>query len=418
MKRKLYILILLLLSVNFWYLKPIGRFLTGNTTLILQFAFILFGSVFYYIKGKKPFFLIRKGYSKPVIWIFAAVLLSFVPAYVNYGQGIVTSVLASKSMLLYLTLPSLLIVRPSFKDIEWALYVFSAIYFIVIVFDSILGIPIIEKIDGVSFESTRDYVFEGDFVHALEGMHFVGMAFIFSLSHLKKQFSSLTVLISFVLLIEIFIIQNRSTLFPCIVFLCYALCTIRHKKYQFVIRTAVLLMALFFFLLTIQNWITLIEQTVNELGNEGYNRNLALAYFLFEACPGTLEYIIGNGFLSAKTSTIMQDMMELGVYNSDVGFVGIWNQYGLIPVFVFGVILAKAIIGKRYSFITKCNAWFISACSLTTAYFAQDCKIVWACLFLYMYSIENYQTVNSKQKRHLSQSTNEYSFHHPSLLVK
>ena len=390
MSRRIFVLFLLLFSVNFWYMKPFGKYLDGNLGLFFSFAFIIFGGIYYYLKGHKPLLLVKEGYCLPLLWILAAVLLSFLPAYKNYGQGLLTSILASKSMILYLAVPALFISRPSFKDIEWALYVFSVLYLFVTIVDSYFGLPIIEKIEGNNYVSTRDYVFEGDFVHTLEGIHYVGMAFIFSLYRLKNHFSSVFIVIVFFLLGEIFLVQNRSTLFPCLVFLLYSLCTIRHRKYKVIIRTSVLLMTVLFVILTFQHWLDLLEETVSELGNEGYNRNLAMVYFLGEACPGRLEYFIGNGFLSAKSTPVMQEMMELGVFNSDVGFVGFWNQYGLIPVFVFGFIIVRIIMSRRFSFITKCNAWFIVACSLTTAYFAQDCKILWACLFIYMYSVEDF----------------------------
>jgi len=373
---------------------PIGSFIGGNNGLFLMLAFLVFVSIYYYQNNNKPMILISKRYCWPLLGIFVAVILSFISAYLNYGQGLITSILASKAMLLYLCLPALLMAKPSFKDVEWAVYMFSVIYLIVTIVDSLLDIPIIERFDDVSLGETHEYVSSDDFVHVLEGIHYVGMAFLFSLFHLKKRISPVSLVISLFFLVEIFLAQNRSTLFPCVVIMLYTLCTIQHKKYKVIIRISVLCLVVFFFFLTFQNWIALFEETSKQVGDDRYNRNLALAYFLFEACPSVLECFIGNGFLSYKSTSVMQDMMELGVFNSDVGFVGFWNQFGLIPVFVFGIILAKVIFGKRYSFITKCNAWFIAACSLTTAYFAQDCKIVWACLFLYMYSIENYQTLN------------------------
>jgi len=390
MKRNLFVLFLLLFSVNFWYLKPIGGLFAGNLGLFIQLAFIAVSAIYYLFNIKNPFLLVRAGYCRPLIWIYAAVIISFIPAYLNFGQSPSTSFFASKCMLLFLALPALLIVRPSYKDIEGALYVFSIIYFVITVFDSVLKLPVIDKIEGLSFDSNKEYIAKGEFVHALEGIHFVGMAFIFSLYRLRKQIAHKSIFISFLLLAEIFLVQNRSTLFICVIFLLYSLFTLQLKKYKILIRTSILILAIFFVFLTLNSWISLLQETVEQLGSTQYNRNLAWAYFLTEACPGPLEYFIGNGFLSAKSTPFMQDLMELGVYNSDVGFIGFWNQYGLIPVIGFITLFAKVIVGKRYGFIAKCNSWFILACSMTTAYFAQDNKIIWACLFLYIFSVEDF----------------------------
>jgi len=390
MKRKYYILILILLSVNFWYLKPIGGFLVGNMGLFVNLAIVVLGGVYFYFKNKKPRLFLKKGYLSLLMWIYIGVLLSFIPAYLNFGQGFVTSLFASKTMFLYLTFPVLLIVRPSFNDIKWALYMFSFLYIIVAVFDSIIGLPIIEKIDDVNVNTSMNYIYEGDIIHTLEGFQLVALAFIFSLDDLRRKFTTGNVLMTAFLFAILLIVQNRSSLFPCTILLVYTLFTIKSRKYKVVIRVSALLCVAVMFAFTLQSWTGLFLETADQLGNKDYNRNLAWAYFLTEASKGPLEYVLGNGFLSTKSTSHMQDMMGVGVFNSDVGFIGMWNQYGLIPIIVFAIVLCRVVFGRKYSYLLKCNAWFIIMCSLTIAYFIQQSTIVWACLFLYMCCYEQF----------------------------
>jgi len=403
MKRKHFLLVLLLLSVNFWYIKPIGSFFASSYSLFVSLAFILGGGVYFYNKTKRPLLLWNAGYNKPLLWIAAGVLLSFIPAYINYGQSFSTSFIASRIMLLYLTFPTLLIVRPRFKDIQWALYIFSFFYFATAFFDSILNLHIITPIEGITFKKNMDYIEEGGYIHFMEGVYFIGFAFIISLGRLRTQFTLRKLFISIFLFGLIFIVQNRSTLFPCSIFFIFTFLSIKQRKYRHLIRGILFFTIVLLFLNTIQEWDMLLEETNQQIGNKEYNRNLAIYYFIYEACPHWWEYLLGNGFISAKSTSIMQDMMEQGVFNSDVGFVGFWNQYGIIPIVAFVIIIIKAIYKRKYSFITKCNAWFIVACSLTAAYFAQDCKILWWCLFLYLISVEHFINTRRdiKKKHHI-----------------
>ena len=131
---------------------------------------------------------------------------------------------------------------------------------------------------------------------------------------------------------------------------------------------------------------SLIEQTTEELGDQDYNRNKSWNYFLYMFSPHWLCYILGNGFLSAHYSSTMLLLMQEGIYNSDVGFIGYWNQFGIIPVITIFVMYFSVFKSKNsYPFLMKLIVAYSVICGLTTIYYGQDVKILHLALFYYLF---------------------------------
>nr|MCR5245690.1 hypothetical protein [Bacteroidales bacterium] len=72
-----------------------------------------------------------------------------------------------------------------------------------------------------------------------------------------------------------------------------------------------------------------------------------------------------------------------------VGFIGLWNQFGIIPIIVLFYCVFRALFQKNICFTVRANALFILACSATHAYFCLVNTVVWLCLFLYMYAFDD-----------------------------
>ena len=143
---------------------------------------------------------------------------------------------------------------------------------------------------------------------------------------------------------------------------------------------------------TLPQWIKLFTQTFTELGDDDYNRILAYNYFLFDACPSFVYYLTGTGFISANTTSLMQDLMAEGIYNSDVGFVGLWNFYGVLPIIAFVILIVKG-LGRSKPYFVKFNAVLILVGSVTIACFNTMDKILWPCFYIFML----YNTTGERQ---------------------
>ena len=88
--------------------------------------------------------------------------------------------------------------------------------------------------------------------------------------------------------------------------------------------------------------------------------------------------------------------MAFGVYNSDVGFVGYWNQFGLIPILVFLLMLIPAALGRHNSHFIRCWAIQILVCSLTISYWG-GIYVLYISLFYYLYYVDKEEQTNAAE---------------------
>ena len=316
--------------------------------------------------------------------IWTGVLISFLPAWLIFGQPFMTSLITSRDMLSLLALPVILAINPSLKELESFSRTFSIILLSFAILDA-LGIPILSREFYIAEGRTEDVLIDEDsFVMILPGMQFVALSFIFALDSLRKCFSVRNLVETVFFFGAVFLLQNRTTLFAVSCIMVVALFTIkgldrRRTKYIRVFSATLLVVAL---AITAPQWIKLVTQTRLELGNSDYNRILAYTYFLTSACPGLLYYFTGTGLISAKVSSHMKDLMAMGIYNSDVGLVGMWNHYGIIPVVAILVIVLSGLFGRSRTFLVRSNAFYMLVASFTIGIFVTVPNIMWLSVFV------------------------------------
>ena len=90
--------------------------------------------------------------------------------------------------------------------------------------------------------------------------------------------------------------------------------------------------------------------------------------------------------------------MELGIYNSDLGMIGYWNQYGIIPVITFLAYIWRSFRAKWCPFYVKATGFHLLACALTISYFGTPANILWFVVFYYLYVYYQHEYVNSKTR--------------------
>ena len=104
------LVLLILLSVHFFYLKPTVAVFGGDANFTYYMLFLA------YLYIRYLGFSIRFGIRKkllPLVWFLVGVFLSFIPAYKFYGQHFYYSLIAYRHFFLLLTLPVLLSIQPS-----------------------------------------------------------------------------------------------------------------------------------------------------------------------------------------------------------------------------------------------------------------------------------------------------------------
>ncbi len=378
-----YLLILMLISVNLFHFTPIAKYTDNDICLVAFLFWIVLGHFLYKPWNKWLSISIRKEYW-PMLVIWLGVIISFLPSRSLYGQSFVSSFITSRAMLSMLALPILFVIQPSRRDIEKAAKWFSIILLVFAILDA-MGIPILDRSFFIDEDHPKKLIDDDSFVMLLPGFHWVGISLFFCLDKLKKVFSTRNLVSSVFFFSAVFLLQNRTMLFISAVFFAYTFFTVTGKtsKQTAVIRYGTLLIVALIIGVTAPQWLKLFKETSSQLGNDDYNRLLAYNYFLFQACPGVIHYFTGMGLISAKTSSIMKDLMDAGIYNSDVGFVGLWNHYGILPIIAVLIVTLKA-LKKGMPLYLKFNALFILIGGATITCFNTPDKNLWLCVFIYL----------------------------------
>ena len=373
----IYLLFLYLLYVNFWEIKPFGNF-SEDTQLVLIVAYLIFGCIKYRRRPRIKF----AGKYNYLKWIFIGILLSMIPAYLFYGQPITQSLVTYRTQYLIFTIPALFVISPRLEEIVKSLFLFSFL---------LLGANLLVKFNHSLFvinETKIEHlskIGELNVLSRVGGIEYITIPFFYFLQQVKEKFTTKSMVKVLFLLFVMFIVENRSTLFPAILFTLYTFVFIK-SKYKPIIWIAISIIGIFFVMHNLDVFTSLIEQTTEELGDQDYNRNKAWNYFIYMYSPHWLCYILGNGFLSAHYSPIMQLLMEEGIYNSDVGFIGYWNQFGIIPIIAIFIMYISVLKSKNsYPYQMKLIVICSIMCGLTTIYYGQDVKILHLALFYYLF---------------------------------
>ena len=386
LSKSAYLLILMLISVCFFHFKAIAKYTDFDICLIAFFLWLILGHFLYKPLGKWLSISLHRDYW-PMYLFWLGVVISFFPARSLFGQSFRASFVVSRNMLTLLALPFLFVIKPSRQDIEKAAKWFSVILLVFSILDA-MGIPIIDRSFFIDEDRPRKLIADDEFVMLLPGFQWVGISLCFCLDRLKKVFSTRNLLSSLFFFAAVFLLQNRTMLFTCAVFFVYTFFTVKGKtpKQTAVIRYGTLLIIALIIGTTIPQWLKLFQETSSQLGDDQYNRILAYNYFLFQACPSAIYYFTGTGMISAHASSIMKDLMYAGIHNSDVGFVGLWNHYGILPVIATVIVAVKG-LKKGSPLYLKFNALFILIGGATIACFNTPDKILWLCTFIYLVSV-------------------------------
>ena len=374
------LLFLMLVSSRFFDLIAFEPIMAGGGNI-----FLLVGTMAVIYMTQLGFQL-RTGilkHMKTAWWILGGLALSFIAAYRFYHQPFYLSFVANRQFFSLMLFPLLLAVRPTYRELKWAVYAFSIICAITTFYVTFVDQTLVPANEFTTF------IEEGDFVHTLSGLHFVLIAFIFALYEFRNRRTIRKLIPVVLLFLFIFIARNRTFLTSSCFIIALSVLSNRSSRsrlYAFTILSfAVAMVAI----LLIDTITSLLHETMEQLANPEYNRIKAVLY-AFSLPNGKVAILIGNGFISGSFNSIVNDLRQEGIFYSDIGLIGLWHVYGLLPVVA---ILASVIRGlnRNHSLEVRGNALLILTCSLTIGYFASVETLTWLSLYLYLlYSDEQY----------------------------
>ena len=383
----------MLVSARFFDLIPLQPVLAGGGVL-----FLLLGTLAVIYMTQLGFQL-RMGilkHMKAVWWILSGVLLSFAAAYLFYGQGLFTSLVVCRNYLTLLVFPLLLAVRPTYREIRRTLYTFCWICAATTLYVTFINQSLVPTAENMPF------IEDGDFVHMVSGLHFVVIAFIFSLYEFRNKMTVRKFLPVMLLFAFIFIARNRTFLIASCFIIVLSVVSTRSQRSKVYAYGIVAVAVAMVFVLAYSALISLLDETMDQLNNPDYNRIKSFIYF-FSIPNGPLSIFIGNGFISGTVNPLVGDLQKEGIFYSDLGLIGLWHVYGLIPPLV---ILANVFKGlsPNHSLEVRGNALLILMCSFTVGYFATVETLTWLCFYLYfLHSDKSYSEAVARYRKKMQQ---------------
>lgn len=376
MSKIIYLAILFIIDSHVWGLRIIT--FSSDTWLIVELCYLAMGFIYY---GRFENFILFSKQLKYYWWWLGGIILSMIPVYMNYGQTLSQSIITYRSQLLLFVIPVLFKIHPTKEELIKSLTIYAICLWIIYVLREFN--PLIISYDE---ETLRKIEKHGVSSLLLPDWTLIMFIVAYYLQTIKVSINLKSILIVFSCFALVFLLQNRSMLISITAIIAWTALSVKRGNKAFVIAI-MLLLGVAVAYNTADTWMELFEETAEQIDDENYNRNKAYQYYLFEASPNWYSYIFGNGFLSAHVTSHMQDMMESGVYNSDVGFVGYWNQFGIIPIIIFFLILIPAAFKKQNSHFIRCSAIIILMCIPTSSYFAGYMRLHF-CLFYYLYYLD------------------------------
>lgn len=378
MNRVLYLVILAIFWLKFWNVVPFGN-IPNDLYYVVTMLLIIYGLYYYRSETEFPLWTAKMV---PMYFIFGGILLSMLPAYLYYGQSLFQSLVTYRVQFLWLVVPLLFRMVPTEEEIVKVTFIITLLMWAVFILRLFApGLIVMDEEIAIKMEASDRTLY-------ITGFTITSIPIYYYLGKIREEFNAKLFIPVIICYAFLFVMQNRSLLFPITIFICFTFLQLQ-TKYKFVLLLTLSVIAMFFVTYTIDTWMNLFENAGNEINDSDYNRNIALAYF-FTSNEHFLNYILGNGFISEKVSDIMASNMELGIFNSDVGFVGYWNQFGIIPIITFIWLLGYAIIKRAIPYYIKLWSLQILICCVTISYFGQHQEILFFSFFIYLfyYNIE------------------------------
>lgn len=359
MSKRIYLLIFFLIAFNYARNVYTTSLLTNDVSLILTTIWSIFGWIYY---GNESFNYLNTTKNRSVVWMLALVMMLslFVP-YFKYDQSIFDAFFSQRFNYSILLLLLFYRINISFDDFVYALRICSYLSlacFILSIFSPDLFIEKSVLVDATYSRIERSST---DVGYAAPGFIlmifylYIKIAQLIELADLKIFFEAS------LFMLYVVIYQNRSTILGTLPFFAIALLSIKgERKYIFWMLGIIIVFTQFPFLKKIYD--SLVFETQIQMDDDNYARWQAVYVFLYETKSSFIEYLLGSGIWS-KTGTYSMIMSNAALYRgaqiSDIGWLGTFYYYGIIPVTTLFVFVKKAIANANVPYFLKFYALWI-----------------------------------------------------------
>lgn len=384
MKKSTYLIISGLLSLRY-----LDYFMSSDIVYIIMMLWAAFG------------FMNYRGYSdlyskKNVRIVFAFLILFFLSALAPvfmYNQDFVYTLIAYRGNLVVLYLLTLLKIKPTENDFYDSFKTLAKISFLLAVLSLIFPQFFLGEKEA-KYLAIRQHKGSLDILTAWPGSMAVVFSFFMSLSRAIKSDLKSEFLWCTGCFVYIFLMQNRSTLVGTLPFYLYGIFKVNFKYKKLIVCVLVLSTCGYVYNI----FTSLIEETVEQLGDEKYNRWQAIQFYLVEHKYNVYTVLFGNGSPCAGSEYlkyINNAVTSRFAILSDIGLLGSFFFYGLITMALFYSIIFKGAFSKAMPLYVKFYClWIIFVPTIHSlahgmAYYGTVQSIIVIYFVLYNNSINN-----------------------------
>lgn len=347
------LLVLLIFALNLFGILQLPLFL-----MPFVFACIVNTSIFKPNPYKNIFFAF-------VFFLF----LSFIPAYIYRGQGIIQSLTTSAMLsdLFYIIVfCAIFKLRPTVIDAQKVLVNLSIITSFIYIVQYILypyGIAILPlNEDLLTSTSTEVARFR------IAGSGIFSLAYFYGINQyiLKAKVSYL--LISFINIIPILLMGFRTMLAGIVLFSIIILIRLLRKRLIFIVPytlVAIIFIAILMQVPAVESRISYMIEKQNEgsqtFANSDYIRWVQFRYFTHDHPKGVLDHILGSGRPNGLTEygSYSRSLQDNGLHYNDWGIIGLsWiiGPFTVLTLLWLNLKAIRLIPNNRYEYIA---IWFI-----------------------------------------------------------
>jgi hypothetical protein len=341
----------------------------------------------------------RKAFVLPVQLIVFSIFFSILMAHFSWGQSFTECMIATVPYTVWIFFFYLLYIKIPVETIEKIIMIYGVLYVVLYFFQLAHGTKIIF---GSSFGEDEFTIDRGIIRIIFPGGGIFVLASFLALNKLtdggKRKwfwllFSLLGILIPFLQVTRLFIAG---------VLLLYLYHILRRQSTYIRVITIVIFIGLVVFIgssdLAIIKGLKEASATDEALGAK-YIRLLVGKYFLTGFSPNIITQIFGNGAPSSRLTyygKIMGGLNDKGYYLEDVGIIGLYVLYGILPIIAYIIIWYKSFtlkLPKQYYYV-KYYLWYLLITCITTYYVYYIFYLISTVFALYIY-----QTVYEKQEK-------------------
>ncbi len=305
-----------------------------DVTFCINLALGLFAFGRFRYRGEDSLYV---GRNTIYIWLLMVVMVisAFVP-WIDYGQDLINTLISQRFNYYILFALVLYAIRPDEKELLYIFKICARLSVVMFVLGIFFPNWFVDVTKVKEMLVSRAESGSTDIGIGCPGFGLLVMYFFFCCGKLLQSPRTKDILELMVLLGVIIAVQNRSTLLGALPVFGWCMFRMRSRNKLLVyICIGILLIIAIPYIQIIYN--SLVEETQLQLDDDNYNRWQALSFYLVEMKTKLYHYLIGNGVWSISgeyTRLMVAAQTFRGCYISDIGILGTFFYYGIIPLFI------------------------------------------------------------------------------------